>query len=150
MQKIFTSGISKDEILLVLFNKSHKSIIKLKVVDDSSEHIKLINDICIFLKKEDIKWVEIVTNFTPYIPPNTLSYINKHNNNFVCHIEDFERFYQSNAKNYIKISHIHYNPPKSTDDGWTKVIDTNKEKKEKHTTIIQDMSILVGDWNNMN
>ena len=44
-------------------------------------------------KREDVKWVEMKLSFTPIIPVNTISYINKVNDNFVCHIEDFEKFY---------------------------------------------------------
>ena len=48
MQQIFTTENTKDEIFVLLIKKSHKAIFKLKVVDDITQHIKLINTIDTF------------------------------------------------------------------------------------------------------
>ena len=149
MQSFFKSETFKDEILVILIKKSHKAIFKIKTCDDATEHLKLITNLNENLKKEDIKWVEIEISFKPEIPPNTISYINKYNNNFICHIEDFERFYLSNVTKIIQPNHIYCDHSRQTNDGWTKVSGYKKEKRDKYAEIIQELQTLVGDWNNM-
>jgi hypothetical protein len=149
MQEFFKSEISNDEILIIQIKKSHKSIFRIKMIDDATEHLKLITNLSEKLKKNDIKWVEIELSFSPTIPPNTISYINKYNNNFICHIEDFERFYLSNVTKIIQPVHIYCSHSRVTVDGWTKVSGYKKEKKDKYTEIIKELQTLVGDWNNM-
>lgn len=149
MQQIFRSETSKDEIFLILIKKSHKGIFKLRIFDDVPEHINLINKINNYLKKEDIKWVEVMIDFKPKIPLNTISYLNKYNGNIVCHIEDFEKFYLANINNFIKLNHIYVNPSRISDDGWIKNIDPKKEKKTKYNTIMNELINLIGDWNHM-
>lgn len=149
MQNFFKSDLTNDEILIILIKKSHKAVFKIKAIDDATEHLKLITTVTETLKKEDVKWVEMEIVFKPEIPPNTISYINKYNNNFICHIEDFERFYLSNVTNIIQPLHVHYTHTKITTDGWTKVSDKKKDKKDRHLEIINELQILVGNWNNM-
>jgi hypothetical protein len=148
--KTFKSSTSRDEVEIILIKKSHKAIFNIKVLDDIMEHIKLISVISQFLKKEDIKWVEIEKDFDPKIPQNTISYINKYNGHFVCHIEDFERFYLSNIENFIKINFIYVNPSKISDDGWTRIMDPKRERKDKYNKLKKDAVNLVGDWNILN
>ena|SRR5579885_2374638 len=149
MQMIFSSEKSKDAIFTILIKKSHKALFKLKVVDDAFEHINLINKICNHFKKDDIKWIEITLNFSPKIPQNTIYFKNKFNGNFVCHIEDFEKFYLTNINLLVKLYHINTDP-KISEDGWIKVFDPKKEKRDKYNKILKEFTNLVGDWNNMN
>lgn len=149
MQQFFNSELTKDEIQIILIKKSHKAIFKIKSIDDITEHINLTSKICIFLKKEDTKWVEIPIDFIPKIPLNTISYNNKYNGNIVCHIEDFEKFYMANLNNFIKLNYIYVDPNRLSEDGWIKNIDPKKEKKLKYIKLRNDITNLVGDWNNM-
>lgn len=149
MQEFFKSETSRDEILVILIKKSHKAIFKLKIIDDTTEHLKLITSLNEKLKKDDIKWVEIELSFKPIIPLNTISYTNKYNNNFICHIEDFERFYLSNITKIIKVDHVYCSHSRITDDGWTKVSGYKREKKDKYLELLKELQTLVGDWNNM-
>ena len=149
MQELFKSETTHDEILIILIRKSHKAIFKLKTIDDITEHLKLLTELSDKLKKEDIKWVEIKLLFKPTLPPNTISYQNKYNDNFICHIEDFEKFYLSNVMKIIQLDHIYCSYSKTTDDGWTKVSGYKREKREKHSEILKELQPLVGDWNNM-
>lgn len=149
MQEIFKTAKSKDSILAILIKKSHKAILKLVSVDLPNEHLNLVTEVCTSLKNDDIKWVEITLDFQPTIPANTIYYINKFNNNFVCHIEDFERFYLDNVKKIIKPTHIHFDLTKVSDDGWVKVSSPKHEKKEKYDNLMAELSKLVGDWNEL-
>jgi hypothetical protein len=148
MDKIFKSQTSGDKVSVLINKKIHKCILHIMSVDDATEHIKLINNIVSELKKEDIKWVEIETNFTPQFPKNAITYPNKKNNNTVCHIEDFEKFYFLNMQNLIQLHQIRINevPDK---DGWITVIDKKKERREKYNKIKKDIVNLLGDWNLM-
>src|SRR3989304_214820 len=107
MQQIFTTESTKDEVVIILIKKSHKAIFRQKIVDDITQHIKLINTIDTFLKKEDVKWVEMEVDFEPIIPINAISYKNKYNDNLIVHVSDFERFYLANINNLIKLHHIY-------------------------------------------
>lgn len=149
MQEFFKSEQTKDELCVILIKKSHKALFKLRIIEDPSEHIKLMNNLVIHLKKEDVKWVELFVDFTPKIPSNTISYTNKYNGNFVCHIEDFERFYFANFQNLIKCDQIHYIPAKTTEDGWVTVTCNKKGKKERYNNLIKELQVLIGDWNSM-
>lgn len=150
MHEIYRSEQTKDEMFVILIKKSHKAIFKLKVVEDASEHIKLINNLITTFKREDIKWVELTIDFTPTLPSNTISYTNKYNGNFVCHIEDFEKFYFANFPNIIKCDHVFNNPAKVAEDGWVTVTTGNKKgKKDRYNKIIKDLQVLIGDWNSM-
>lgn len=149
MQEIFKSANTKDSVMAFLIKKSHKAIFKILSVDNAKEHLNLITEACTYLKNDDIKWVEIHLDFIPTIPPNTISYTNKFNNNFICHIEDFESFYMANIKKIIKFNHITCEFTKENDDGWVKVSSFKREKKEKYDKIIEELSELVGDWNEL-
>ncbi|QKF94266.1 hypothetical protein QKU48_gp0808 [Fadolivirus algeromassiliense] len=150
MQENFRSETTKDELMGILIKKSHKAIFKIKTVDDPSEHIKLIGELITKLKKEDIKWVELTIDFTPILPSNTVSYTNKYNGNFVCHIEDFERFYLANYANIIKLDNVHNIPTKVTEDGWMMVGSNHKKnKKDRYNKLIKELQVLIGDWNAM-
>jgi len=146
MQQIFTTENTKDEIFVLLIKKSHKAIFKLKIVDDITQHIKLISTVDIFLKKEDIKWVEMEVDFDPVVPLNAISFKNKYNNNYIVHIEDFERYYLANISNFVKLHHVYCDNSKVTEDGWIKVSGHKKEKKDKYDKIITELKVLVGDW----
>lgn len=148
MQEHYKSNTSHDEITIILIKKAHKGIFKIKSVDVSTNHIDLVTLIIDTLKKDDIKWIEITMNFEPTTPPNTISYVNKYNNNIICHIEDFNNFYLANILKLITVDHIYYVPTKVSNDGWIKVSNHKVEKKEKYDKIIQEFQILVGDWNN--
>jgi len=148
MQEHYKSEDSHDEIIMIIIKKAHKAILKIKTVDISSIHIELISNTIDKLKKEDIKWIELTLNFDPKIPPNTISYINKYNNNLICHIEDFDNFYLTNITKIINLEHIYYVQNKVSEDGWIKVSNYKTEKKDKYDKIIQEFQILVGDWNN--
>lgn len=147
--QVFKSSISYDEVEVNLLKKPHKAIFKIKSVDDITNHIKLVNDTIDTLKKNDIKWIEISIDFNPIIPSNTISYKNKFNDNLICHVEDFEKFYLSNMENFIKLNHVHINQSKILDDGWTRIVDLKKEKREKYIKIKEEIHNLVGDWNNL-
>ena len=147
MQDFFKSETTKDEILIVMLPKLHKAIFKLKTVDEAAEHINLINKLSVSLKRSDIKWVEMELDFSPKIPSNTISYTNKFNGNFVCHVEDFERLYLDNFSNIIKPDHIHQSAGKVEVNGWITVTGSKKSKKDKYNKIIKDLELLVGDWN---
>lgn len=147
MKEFFSSDHSKDQINIFLIKKSHRAIFKLISIDNSTEHINLLNKIIIYLKKNDIKWVETEIDFEPVIPTNTVSFINKYNNFFVCHIEDFERFYRTNIKNLIKINYLHHEYNKVSDDGWIKISCPKKDKKDKYDNLINELISLIGDWN---
>jgi hypothetical protein len=150
MQQNFTTETTKDEIVIILIKKSHKAIFKLKTVDDITQHIKLVSAVDTFLKKEDIKWVELGADFEPVVPPNTVSFKNKYNDNIMVHISDFERFYLANVTNFIKLYHVYCDNSKVSEDGWIKVSSGHKkEKREKYDKIMTDLNILVGDWNNL-
>jgi len=150
MQQIFTTESTKDEIVIILIKKSHKAIFRLKVVDDITQHIKLINTVDTFLKKEDVKWVEMEVDFDPTIPVNTISFKNKYNDNIIVHMEDFERFHLANISNLIKIHHIYCDSSKVSEDGWIKVSGHKREKKDKYDKILAELNMLVGDWSKLN
>lgn len=148
MQMMFSSERSKDAIITILIKKFHKAIFKIKIVDDAFEHVNLVNKVCNYFKKDDIKWVELMINFEPKIPQNAIYYRNKFNGNFVCHIEDFEKFHLMNINSIVCIYHINVDS-KISEDGWIKVSDPKKDKKEKYNKILKEFMTLVGDWNNM-
>jgi len=150
MEKVFNSDVSRDQINIILIKKSHKSIFKLISIDDTTQHLKLIDLIDVYLKKEDTKWVEFIVfdDFDPIIPTNAITYKNKYNNNMICHIEDFQKFYLSNVADFIRINHIHFDNSKVSDDGWI-TVSTKRNKKDKYDKIIMELSELVGDWKNM-
>lgn len=150
MEKIFTSEVSKDQINIILIKKSHKAIFKLIMIDDTTQHLKLIDLIDIYLKKEDIKWVEFIVfdEFDPIIPINVITYKNKYNNNMICHIEDFQKFYLSNVNDFVMLNHIHLDTIRVTEDGW-KVVPAKRNKKDKYEQITKELSELVGDWNKL-
>jgi len=139
MQHVSKSDTTEDAILLILIKKSHRCIFKLQTVDSSTGHLNLIYTTSTFLKNEDIKWVEFELDFDPVIPPNTIYYINRYNNNFVCHVEDFVGFYTANIQKIVKPDHIHVNLPKAT-DGWVKVTCYKKEKNDKYDQIVQEFA----------
>lgn len=150
MEKVFNSDVSNDQIIMILIKKTHKAIFKLISIDDITQHLKLIDQIDIYLKREDIKWVEFIVfdDFEPIVPLNAITYKNKYNNNIICHIEDFQKFYLSNVNDFVRINHIHFDNSKVSSDGWITV--TNKRnKKEKYEQIIKELSDLVGDWNKL-
>ena len=143
----FKSNTSQDEINITMYKKSHRAICKIKNADSVIEHIKLIGLLVSSLKKEDIKWVEIFIDFKAKLPLNTISYINKFNGNFVCHIEDFEKFYLANMESLIKINCIYVDPFNKVEDGWIVVSDQRKKRKEKYEQFKQETISFVGDWN---
>lgn len=149
MEEHYKSKNSHDEIVVILIRKAHKAIFKLKSIDIATNHINLVLSTIEILKKEDIKWIEMLLNFTPMMPPNTISYINKFNGNYICHIEDFEKFYLANVMKLINIDNVYYIQSKVIEDGWIKVSNYKTEKKEKYTKIIQELQVLVGDWNSL-
>ncbi len=143
MTEIYRSSCSHDTILVTLYKKSHRVSIKIKHVELPQEHIKLVLRLARKLKYMNIKWVEFNVEFDapPIIPPNTISYIGS-NKNFVCHIEDFIKFYFANLKTVIKWDNIYYRPSTKTIDGWTYVPDHKKAKKETHAEIIDMISAM--------
>ncbi len=141
MQSKFVSNASKDEVHLILIKKSHKAILKIVCVDDVTEHVNLIKEIEKMLRKEDTKWIEFEIRFIPVMPPNSITYINKHNGNLVCHIEDFLKFYFMNVSNFINLNHIHYVNEKNS-GGWTLVGGPKKGKKMKYDKILQELEKL--------
>ena len=152
MQVTYKSKRSNDIVTIILIRKSHKCILEIFTVDNVSEHLELITELNIYLKNEDIKYVEMALDFNPVIPLNTVYYINKHNNNFICHIEDFEKFYLANISNIIKLQHIHCtytNKIRKDDDNWIKVSSFKTERKEKYDSIMKELKTLVGDWNEL-
>lgn len=149
MQEFFKSETSHDELSIVLIKKSHKAIFKIVLIDDATEHIKLASLVTEKLKKDDIKWVEMSFDFSPNIPPNTISYTNKYNNNFVCHIEDFERFYLANITKMIQQSHVYCDNSKVVNNGWTVVSGQKTAKRDKYLKLLKELQVLVGDWNAM-
>lgn len=144
---VFKSEVSKDEIDIRLLRRSHKAIFKCIFIDVAIEYIGLIGMICDFLKKEDVKWVEVRVEFDPVIPSNTISYINKYNKGFVCHIEDFQAFYFRNIGKFVDIGRIYVDISGMLEDGWTKIIDPKKERMEKYTIVKRQLIDLVGNWN---
>lgn len=150
MEKVFNSEVSRDQINIILIKKSHKAVFKLISIDEITQHLKLIDLIDICLKKEDIKWVEFIVfdEFDPIIPTNVITYKNKYNNNMICHIEDFQKFYLSNVADFIRLNHIHYDNSKVAPDGWI-TVSSKRNKKDKYDKIIKELSELVGDWTNM-
>jgi len=149
MQEFFKSETSHDELSTVLIKKSHKALFKIVTIDDATEHIKLTSTVNEKLKKEDIKWVEMALQFTPLIPPNTISYVNKYNDNFVCHIEDFERFYLANITKMIQQAHVYCDNSKVVNNGWTVVSGHKTAKRDKYLKLVKELQVLVGDWNSM-
>jgi len=149
MQRILKSKISHDEIIITFSKKKHKAYFELKLYDNATEHFQLINNLTKLLKYKDIKWVEIELLFNPVIPINAITYINKKTNNFVCHIEDFEKLYLINLAQIIQIKHIYYCNSQKSVDGWIKVSDYKKDKYNKYIEIIEELKILVCDWNNL-
>ena len=149
---IFKSASTNDEIELGVLLKSHRSIFNLKFVELCSEHIKLISEIEIFLREKDIKWIEFNIDGTPNIPINSVCYKNKYNDNVVCHIEDFTRFYFSNIKNLLKSTHIKCKSKPIIKDskGWTTVQKPQKYKQDKYNEIIKELELhgqtLLHDW----
>ncbi|MCJ7637941.1 MAG: hypothetical protein MUO21_10670 [Nitrososphaeraceae archaeon] len=146
MQSNFVSDTSKDEVDLVLIKKSHKALFTLKCVDNVIDHIKLIKSVENSMRKEDIKWIEFDINFSPLMPPNSITYLNKHNGNIVCHIEDFLKFYFMNINNFIQLGHIHYediSKDKQKNGGWILVGGPKKGKKVKYDEIIKELSKII-------
>lgn len=150
MEKLFSSETSKDQINIILIKKSHKAIFKLISIDETAQHLNLIELVDVFLKKEDIKWVEflVVGEAELIIPTNAITYKNKYNNNMICHIEDFQKFYLSNISDFIKINHVHVDICKKSEDGW-KMVSAKHNKRDKYDQIILELSELIGDWNNL-
>lgn len=152
MQQTFKAKKSNDVVNLILIKKSHKCIFKVMTLDNVNEHLNLITEISTYLKNEDIKWVEIEIDFIPVIPANTVSYNNKYNNNFICHIEDFEKFYLTNISKLIKLQNIYCSyssKMKQNSDAWIKVSSYKTERKEKYDSIMYELKTLVGDWNEL-
>jgi hypothetical protein len=149
MEKIFGSSVTSDEIVVKFIKKAHKAIFIISLIDNATEHLKLVVNIIEKLKEEDIKWVEIESISEPKLPPNTISYTNKFNGNIVCHIEDFERFYLLNIRKFIRPTSVYCLPPKTTDDGWIVVSGNKKVKNEKYITLLKELDTLIGDWNTM-
>ena len=141
MQQKF-EGTTHDEILLFIIKKSHKAIFTLKSVDNATEHFNLITSIFEFMKKEDIKWIEFPIKFDPIMPPNAITFKNKFNDNLVCHIEDFVKFYFANIRNFIKLQHIYYSDDSKT-NGWTVVKSPKKGKREKYDNLLKELVELV-------
>jgi hypothetical protein len=150
-RKMINSDASKDEIFTSIHRKSHKGFFTINKIDDAMAHIKLIGDMTDYFKKEDVKWIEMKLSFVPVLPVNTISYVNKVNDNFVCHIEDFEKFYFANIDKFVQYEMIVGADINNNDgDGWIVVGDnTSKGKKRKFTNIKTELLTLVGDWNNI-
>ena len=45
----------------------------------------------------------------------------------------------ANISDFIKINHIHFDPNSDIIDGWIKVRDNRKEKKDKYNKIIKEL-----------
>jgi hypothetical protein len=149
---IFKSQLTNDVIHLGVFLKSHRALFKLKFVESASEHIKLISDIESFLRKNDIKWIEFNVTGDLIAPVNSVCYKNKYNNNTVCHIEDFTRFYYANIKNLFKVTNIKCkNKNIMTDSkGWITVQSPHKYKQDAYAIVIKELELfgqtLLNDW----
>jgi hypothetical protein len=141
---IFKSETSSDHIEITVLSKAHKALLKVIMVDSVSEHIKMISEIENFLKMNDVKWVELSLSKNPIIPVNSVYYINKYNDNTVCHIEDFKKFYFLNSNNLIKLANVKYkiskNNPNTRD--WVVIKSSSVGKKEKYDKIIEELQLV--------
>jgi len=149
LKKIILSETTNDEVFTAIHQKSHKGFYTINKIDDATEHIKIMGKMTDYFKTEDIKWIEMPLKFEPVIPVNTLSYLNTFNNHFVCHIEDFEKFYFANFQKIITENMIFVLSSKKSNDGWIMVgnNNNNKDKKLKYKKVLDELTNLVGDWN---
>jgi len=136
------SETTNDEIEVTFFRKNQRCFFQTKWIDDAVEHLKLVNEISEMLKNSDIKWVELALDFKPEIPFNTVSY--RHINNFICHIEDFERFYSTNCENFVKINLIYLPIKRESKNGWTTITDMKKDRWNKFNQIKNDLISIMG------
>lgn len=147
----FKSESTGDEIELCVISKAHRAVFTLKFIESPSEHIKLISDVEGFLRKNDIKWVEIDIN-NPIIPVNSVCYKNKYTNNTVCHIEDFSKFYFANIKKLIQVKNIKFNNKNKPIDnkGWVTVQKPQKYRENIYNEIMKELETfsqtLLNDW----
>ena len=149
VSKTFKSEQSHDIIDVSYHQKSHNATFILKQIDKVTDNIKLVNEILVYLKQNDIKWIVIPNvKFAFKIPENTVWFKNKYNNNIHVHIEDFEKFYLQNLSSLIKTTSVHMDP-KVDNDGWIKVIDPKKEKKQKIARLNNDITSFMDDWLNL-
>jgi len=149
MFKNFISKSSKDKISITLINDAHKAIYNIKVVDYASDHVALFKEVYKYMHEQDVKWVEIPTSFKPIVPTNTLYYKDKFNDNIICHIIDFEKFYWINIDKFIKLNNIYISQTDEDNEGWINVVDSKKEKKKKLESLIRDIQLITNDWNNL-
>lgn len=134
----FLSETSKDVIEISYFDKSHKANFILKCIDDLSNNINLINDVVIFLKKKDIKWVcmpfTLIKDDLEF-PENTVWFEHKNTGGVCCHIEDFKRFYVANL-NKLLTSKIIYIDTKNSNSNMTRTSEVIKEEDDGWTTVV--------------
>lgn len=149
LKRNFTSSKSSDVIEVIYFKKSYQSNLTIKLFDDFFEHLKLINNIIVYLQDNDIKWIclQLANNFK--VPQNTIWFKHNKTGNICCHIEDFEQFYLQNMDKAIKLNSIYIDilPSKQDNDGWTTVVNKKKLRKNKFNTIKDHIHSLTGDWN---
>lgn len=105
-----------------------------------ADNMILVNKVVEYLKKIDIKWVTFIDN-NYFSLENIFAY--KSNNTLNCHLEDLVKFYYKNLGLILCPNNIYI---ELVDDGWTKVIDSKKEKILKLKSIKKEISEYVFDW----
>ena len=148
--KLFKAEISNDKITVSFFERGQKANFFINSIENINENIKLVNQITVFLKNINIKWIKI--SLEDYkIPVNCVYYSNPNKKIFNCHVEYFEKFYYNNLLFFIKENDIFIEESCESEDGWTTVVHKKKQKKvlqkNKYLELKKNIEELTLDWN---
>lgn len=140
------SEISKDEIDISFFKKSHKSNLDIIMVDNLDQHIQLINNAIADLKNNGIQWICIYLKTSPNIPENTLFFKHDKFNRICCHIEGFENFYLMNLSTLINYNNV-YIESNIQKNGWIVVQDKKKPLVNKINNLKKEIANMITKMN---
>lgn len=140
------SEISKDEIDISFFKKSHKSNLDIIMIDNLDQHIQLINNTIVDLKNNGIQWICIYLKTSPNIPENTLFFKHDKFNRICCHIEGFENFYLMNLSTLINHNNV-YIESDIQKNGWTIVQNKKKPLVSKINNLKKEIANMITKMN---
>lgn len=145
IRQTFSSDKSKDSIEVSYFKKSHKSNLDVHVLNNVTEHAKLIDDILTNLKNNGIQWICVSLNSDPIIPENTLSFKHEKQDRICCHVEGFENFYYRNLLSIVNKKNIVLNsePDLKNTKGWIIVQDKSKIRKNRYNKIKEEIDSII-------
>ena len=147
-QKLFTSESSKDSLKIRHYPNNRTGKFSVELFDDANENIRLLGVLVQYMKNNDIKWVSVPPKIEYEFPPNTEWFQHKKNNNIYCHVVDFEKFYLVNVPLFVNQSNV-YVSDGSEEEGWTKVVDKRKQRRDRLKQIKGDVNNVAGDWTSL-